>query len=271
MFVGLLFFPETSAAKNLGDKAQKLRKQTGEPYYTEYDGPNLKLSARLRSSILRPTRLLVTQPILQLVSIFMAYNFGILYIFLSTFASLFTNHYHQTPSQSGYHYLALALGYCLASQLGGKLTDYLWAHLRKRAGGATAPEYRIPLMVPGGLLVPIGLFWYGWSAQARLHWIMPDIGAAIFGAGIILTTQAYQTYIVECFGKYTASATAASQLLRMVAGFAFPIFAPAMYGKLGWGWGNSTLGFIALVFGLPAPWILWIFGARLRSMGKPQW
>lgn len=25
--------------------------------------------------------------------------------------------------------------------------------------------------------------WYGWSAQAKIHWIMPIIGTAIFGFG----------------------------------------------------------------------------------------
>lgn len=271
MAVGIFLFPETSAARILGNKARKLRKETGEHYHTEYEGPHMKLSEKLWTSITRPTRLLATQPILQLVSVFMAYNFGVLYFFLSTFSALFTEEYHQTVSQSGYHYLALAIGYCFANQVGAKITDRLWARLKKKAGGSTAPEYRVPLMLPGGLLIPIGLFWYGWSAQAKLHWIMPDIGAAIFGCGFILGTQAMGAYILDSFGKYTASATAASQVLRMIAGFVFPIFAPAMYHRLGWGWGNSTLAFIALVFGLPAPLILWTFGAKIRAMGKPQW
>ena len=272
MFVGIFIFPETSAARILGNKVRKLSKETGEHYYTEYEGPNMKLSDKLWTSITRPTRLLATQPILQLVLVFMAYNFGVLYFVLSTFASLFTDEYHPTVSLSGYHYLALAIGYCFASQVGAKITDRLRARLKKKkAGGSTAPEYRVPLMVPGGLLIPIGLFWYGCLAQAKLHWIMPDIAAAIFGCGFILNTQAMGAYILDSFGKYTASAMAASQVLRMTAGFVFPIFAPAMYHRLGWGWGNSTLGFIALVFGLPAPLILWMFGAKIRAMGKPQW
>ena len=274
MFVGIFFFPGTSAARILGKKARKLSQETGEHYHTEYGGPNMKLSDKLWTSITRPTRLLATQPILQLVSVFMAYNFGVLYFVLSTFASLFTDEYHQTVSQSGYHYLALAVGYCFASQVGAKITDRLRARLNKKAGGSTAPEYRVPLMVPGGLLIPIGLFCYGWSAQAKLHWIMPDIGAAISAADSFSTLRLWVRIFstrLDSFGKYAASAMAASQVLRMTAGFVFPIFAPAMYHRLGWGWGNSTLGFIALAFGLPAPLILWMFRAKIRAMGKPQW
>jgi hypothetical protein len=42
------------------------------------------------------------------------------------------------------------------------------------------PEYRIPALLIASIFVPIGLLWYGWSAQARLHWIMPIIGG-LFG------------------------------------------------------------------------------------------
>ena len=27
--------------------------------------------------------------------------------------------------------------------------------------------------------------WYGWSAQAELHWIMPIIGTVIYGFGLM--------------------------------------------------------------------------------------
>ena len=269
MILGFVFFPETSEARFLGKKARRLRQETGQHHHTEYEGPNMTLSTKIKTNFARPTMLLLTQPILQLVSVFLAYNFGILYFVLSTFASLFTKQYGQSTAQSGLHYLALAIGYLLAECVGAKLTDDLWAYLKKRAHGSTAPEYRVPLMIPGGILMPIGLFWYGWSAQAKLHWIMPDIGAAIFGCGFILNTGALQAYVLDSFGKYTASASAASQVLRMLAGFAFPIFAPAMYNHLGWGWANSTLALIALVLGLPAPLVMWKFGKRIREMGRP--
>ena len=92
--LGIFPFPETSAARILGNTASKLSKETGQQYRTEYDSSNGILSDKLKISISRPTGLLATQPILQLVSIFMANNFGVLYIVLSTFTTLFTDHYH---------------------------------------------------------------------------------------------------------------------------------------------------------------------------------
>ena len=276
MLSALFVFPETSAQAILKRKARALRAlhSAANPrrnYHTEYEILDQPLGARLRISLTRPVRLLTSQPIIQLMSFYLAYNFGVLYIVLSTFATLWTDRYHQSISDSGLHYISLAIGYTIAAQLGAPLTDRIWKRLQARAGGATAPEYRVPLMIPGAILIPAGLFWYGWSAQSVLHWIIPDLGIMVFGCGVILGTQAMQAYVMDSFPKYVASASAASQLLRSIAGFAFPIFAPRLYSTLGYGWGNSLLACLFLAIGAPAPLLLWKFGARLRAMGKPQW
>jgi hypothetical protein len=120
-------------------------------------------------------------------------------------------------------------------------------------------------MIPGSLLVPIGLFIYGWTAQYRTHWIGPNIGAAIFAAGVIVGFQSIQTYLVDSYVRYAASAIGAATVLRSLAGFGFQLFAPYMYAALDYGWGNSLLGFIALGLGIPAPFLLWFFGKKLRE------
>jgi hypothetical protein len=271
MICTFIIFPETHAPTILGRKARALRKQTGQSYYTEYDAGNQALSKRLTVSLTRPCRLLLTQPIIQLMGLLLAYNFGILYIVLSTFASLWTERYGQSLGDSGLHYIALAIGYTIAAQAGARITDQIWKHLKARAGGETQPEYRVPLMIPGAIIIPIGLFWYGWTAQERMFWILPDIGIAIFGCGVIVGTQAMQAYVMDSFRTHVASASAASQLLRSITGFAFPLFAPSLYTKFGYGWGNSLLAFVFIAIGVPAPLILWKYGAKLRAMGKPQW
>jgi hypothetical protein len=80
-----------------------------------------------------------------------------------------------------------------------------------------------------------------------------------------------QAYVMDAFRTHVASASAASQLLRSITGFAFPLFAPRLYARLGYGWGNSLLAFVFIGIGIPAPLILWKYGTKLRAMGKPQW
>jgi hypothetical protein len=71
--------------------------------------------------------------------------------------------------------------------------------------------------------------------------------------------------IVDAYSVYAASALASIQILRNLAGFGFPLFAPAMYASLGYGWSNSLLGFLAVAIGVPAPIFLWRYGERLRK------
>lgn len=97
---------------------------------------------------------------------------------------------------------------------------------------------------------------------------MPDIGAAILAAGTICGYQAIQTYVIDSYTLYAASAVASITTLRSLAGFGFPLFAPELYGSLKYGWGNSLLGFIALAIGVPAPWLFWKYGAQLRAKSQ---
>ena len=120
-------------------------------------------------------------------------------------------------------------------------------------------------MIPGSCLVPIGLFMYGWSAQARTYWIVPNIGVFLFGLGCIFCLQCTQTYLVDSYTMFAASAVAGVTVLRSVAGFGFPLFAPFLYDCLDYGWGNSVLAFIAIFLGCPVPFILWRFGPNLRG------
>ena len=48
------------------------------------------------------------------------------------------------------------------------------------------------------------------------------------------------------------TALAAIAFLRSLAGFGFPLFAPAMYNALGYGKGDTILAVVAIVVGCPA-------------------
>ena len=189
-----------------------------------------------------------------------------IYLVLASYAQLWIKHYHEPISISGLNYTALGVGYILGTQATAHLNDHIYKTLTKRSKKKLGrPEFRLPLLIPSSVLVPAGLLWYGWSAQNQLHWIMPNIGIAIFGIGVKIATQCSQMYAIDTYTLYAASAGAAGTFLRSAAGFSFPLFAPAMYAQLGYGWGNSVLALIAVVLGCPAPFLLWKFGPWLRA------
>lgn len=71
-------------------------------------------------------------------------------------------------------------------------------------------------------------------------------------------------YLVETFGKYSASALAASKVLQSVLGALLPLAGLPLHNSLGYGWGNSLLGFIALA-SIPVPWLFFHYGHVLRA------
>ena len=226
----------------------------------------------------RPFKLLTRHPIIQILAVYGAYGFGLLYIVHTTYATMWINHYHEPASTSGLNFISIAIGFTLGTQVAGPVTDRIWRQLRKKAEAASlspegepvkvVPEYRVPLMIPGALLVPIGLLIYGWCAQEVTHWIGPNVGIAIFSAGTTIATQCQTAYLVDAYPEFTASALAASSIMKDIAGFTFPLFAPSLYEALDYGWGNTLLAGIAIILGIPMPLFLWKYGARLREMGK---
>ena len=45
---------------------------------------------------------------------------------------------------------------------------------------AFTPEDRLPTAMLGGILLPISLFWFGWTSAASIHWISPMAAAALW-------------------------------------------------------------------------------------------
>lgn len=165
----------------------------------------------------------------------MAYSYGLMYLFLSSFAELWQIRYREEPDISGLNYTALAIGMIVGVQLAvhgqpkvralpplqfrpsHRLKVY--TYLRNKNNDDGKPEYRLPLLMVGAIFSPIGILIYSWTAQFQTAWIGPDIGVGVFSLGVVLTMICISGYMIECFPLVAASATAAATCLRSIAGF----------------------------------------------------
>lgn len=184
-FLGIFMLRETYAPRLLVLKARKLRTMTGNPdFRTQEERAERTLSKVLRISMTRPWRLLATQPIVQLLALYQAYNYGMLYLLISSFPTLWEGRYGMPRGIATLNYISLAVGSLIGSQLCGPLMDAAHRYLKKREGfgadEAGRPEFRIPLMIPASFITPCGVFLYGWSADAKLHWIVPNVSSHLF-------------------------------------------------------------------------------------------
>jgi hypothetical protein len=73
-----------------------------------------------------------------------------------------------------------------------------------------------------------------------------------------------QSYLMDAYTGYAASTMAAATILRSILGALVPLAGQPMYEKLGIGWGNSLLAFLALVM-TPMPWVFWRYGEVVRT------
>ncbi|KAG2361223.1 multidrug resistance protein 4 [Suillus spraguei] len=220
--------------------------------------------AYLWINLKRPIMIMTHSFICFILSLYMALIYGIYYLMFTTFPDLFSTVYHFSIGIGGLPYLGIGIGFLSATIFGARICDKTYLYLAAKNGGKGKPEMRVPTLIFGSLVVPVGLLWYGWSAQAKVHFMIPIIGTAIFGFGIATACLAIQLYLVDTF-TYAASALAAASMFRSLLGFAFPLFGQQMFAALGYGWGNSLLAGLAIVIGIPFP--IWIYyaGERIRA------
>ncbi|KAJ6446648.1 multidrug resistance protein [Purpureocillium lavendulum] len=263
------FLSETYAPRILSRKAKHARKQTGLMYKTQYDDDR-GMARILRRRLVLPLIMLISHPAVLAPSIYRAYLYGVMYLVLSTFPQVWSGTYGMDKGTASLNYLSLGVGFMIGLQISHPLIDKLYARYKvvynKEEG---CPEWRVPPMAIGSILAPAGLFIYGWTAQARIHWAVPNVGCALLAVGLIVAFQSAQAYVVDAYSaRHAASAAAVGAFLRTMCGFGFPLFAPAMYDALGLGWGNSLLAFATLGLAVASPLLLWCYGERLRRWSR---
>ena len=96
---------------------------------------------------------------------------------------------------------------------------------------------------------------------------MPIIGSSLFGCSLILFFNAILNYLADAYPLYAASVLAGNDLVRSAFGATFPLFARAMYRRLGVGWASTLLALLACAF-IPIPILLYRYGERIRLNSK---
>ena len=218
----------------------------------------------LLNGILRPLKMLFLSPIIILLSLYMSFTYGLLYLLFTTIPTVFIGTYHWDPEMTGLAYIGLGVGFVTSLIVVAKISDLTVVRMTKTNNGVFEPEMRLPACIFFACFIPITFFWYGWSADKATHWIVPIIGLLPFGFGMMGIFIPIQTYVIDAFPQFAASGVAALTVSRSLFGTFLPLAGPKMYSKLGLGWGNSVLGFIAIAL-IPAPLLIFKFGGKIRK------
>lgn len=135
------------------------------------------------------------------------------------------------------------------------------------ADGAYIPEARLPPMILGGVLIPVGMFWYAWTSSPEISWASTACASPLIGCGMYLVFIQGFNYIVDCYTSMANSAMGINGSVRCSFAAAFPLFASQMFRELGVAYATTALGAISVCL-VPVPVCFWYWGDRIRSWSR---
>ncbi|CAN9442935.1 unnamed protein product [Alternaria alternata] len=264
-----LLIPETYAPVLLRKRAAALSKRTGQVYKSKSDAEQgtKTIGTAFKTALIRPWQLLFREPIVLLLSLYMAVVYGTLYMLFGAFPIVYQQGRGWSQGIGGLAFLGVAVGMILATAYS------IWDNKRYNKvadaspGGVAPPEARLPPAILGSIVMPIGLFWFAWTNGPSIHWIVSIIASVPFGFSMVLVFLSIMNYLIDAYLIYAASALAANSVLRSLFGAAFPLFTSDMYKNLGIHWASSVPAFLSLAC-LPFPYLFYKYGPAIRQRCK---
>ena len=183
---GSLLIPETYPPVIQRRRAEKLSKMTGKVYQSRGDveqGPTT-FAHVFKTSLSRPWVLLLKEPIVLLLSIYMAIVYGTLYMLFAAYPIVYQMSRGWSEGIGGLPFLGVAVGMLVAVAYSAVDNKVRYFRLDEKYKGFAPPETRVPPMVRislseplhlnvnytdhssldyqmvGGVSATIGLFWY---------------------------------------------------------------------------------------------------------------
>lgn len=262
MWILISLMPETYAPVILKKRAKKLRKETGnDNIMTEQELSPQSFKEMVNECLIRPLSFIITEPVLDLVCLFIALIYSLLYAFFFAYPVIFLELYGYKDNIIGLMFIPIIIGAGLALTTTPILEKKYAALIKQRP---PQPEDRLIGAMIGSPFPCIALFILGATSSSNIIWVGPASSGLAFGYGMVLIYYSLNNYIIDTYAKYAASALATKVFIRSFAGGSFPLFTPQMYHTLGLRWASFLLAFISLAM-IPIPFAFYKYGKGLRS------
>ncbi|KAL8918451.1 MAG: hypothetical protein Q9208_007357 [Pyrenodesmia sp. 3 TL-2023] len=261
--------PETYGPTILKRRAQKMRKETGNPnIFAPIELEKKGARQMITITLTRPVRMILFEAIVLFTCLYVSIAYAIFYLFFEAYPLIFQGIYGFNTGTGGLPFLAIGVGAFLSVAIFMYWDSMLVRAKKTDASWTLVEEYRrLPLACLGGPLYVISLFWLGWTANADIHWVVPILSGIPFGIGFMLIFMALLNYVTDAYEIFAASALAATSACRSIFGAVLPIAARPMYDRLGIAWASSLLAFLSLGMSI-IPFAFIRYGDRIRANSK---
>lgn len=119
-------------------------------------------------------RMLFTEPMVTLLALYASFTYSLIYLTLEVFPIVFREDRHWSLVISTLPFLSILVGVICAVVL-NFANQPLYQRAVTANGGRAVPEARLPPIVIGGVLLSVGLFWFGWTAAPKYPWPSPVV------------------------------------------------------------------------------------------------
>lgn len=226
--IAFFVYPETYPPVVLQQRAKRLRYQTKNwALHAKIDEQVVDIKSIFQRYLFRPCLMLVQEPILVLITIYMSLIYAVVYLFFEAYPISFQEIRGWNLGVGSLPLLAIALGIVIGGGVTSYLTKTRFARKLKETG-QVIPEERLVAMIIGGPLFAGGLFWFGWTSSPHISWVPQVLAGVPIGAGVLMIFLQGFTYLIDVYKMNANSAVAANTLVRSALGAGFPMFATAM-------------------------------------------
>ncbi|KAL5413212.1 hypothetical protein PMIN04_009522 [Paraphaeosphaeria minitans] len=223
---------------------------------------------RLWYAIKRPFTVLFGSSVLLGMSLFGSVLFSYFYVLSTTLPVILEKWYGFSPSQIGSSFLCFSVGSCVSVLVCNSSLDRIYVRLRDRSSSKKGrPEYRLPLAITGGVLLPFTVLAYGWIVQLQLPAALLLLSVGLMGSTILMTMVPLSAYVVDACGLYSASAMTGVIVTRCLMGTFLPLAAGPLAEELGYGLAFTLLGLLSLALA-PIPMLVFRYGHKWRQRSE---
>ncbi|KAK7913935.1 Efflux pump FUBT [Apiospora marii] len=281
-----------------GTKLQRVR------WAVKEDEQHASLAQMMSVSLLRPFHLLFTEPVVFFFSLWVSFAWATLYLTFAAIPLVFSRQYGFNTEQSGYVFIAMIVGSFLATTIGVTQENLLrhpkWQQQQQRKGGGIsshhhedpeshhrdhhhppsrfwtfmrrrfpveAPESRLYFICVSSILLPLGLYLFGFTSHPSMHWMSPTVAIGLATMGIYSIYLATFNYLADAYHDYASSALAAQSFCRNILGGCFPLVVGPLFNNLGEDAAGGLLGAVATALTV-VPWVLAFHGEKIRRRSR---
>ncbi|KAJ4171424.1 hypothetical protein NW754_013192 [Fusarium falciforme] len=184
--IAFITVPETLESSLLTRKARSVRLSTRDwAMHAVAEETPVDLDEMANRILVRPLAMLVLEPIIILVTLYMSFVYGLIYLCFTAYPASFQEDRGWNSGVGALPFLAIILGVVIGAIIIIIFSKTRFTRIIKEKGHLP-PEQRLLPMIIGGACFPIGLFWFAWTSNPSISWVPQAIAGAPLGMGVML-------------------------------------------------------------------------------------